>query len=216
MKVETVSIEWAEGTVTGRLIRGDRQPGVVLAHGAGVDQNHAMLVALRDGIAAAGFPVLTFNYAYTERGSKRPDRPDKLLAVHRSVIEWFRGAVTDRIVLMGRSMGGRMATHLAAEGAEIEAVILHAYPLHPAGKPEKLRVDHLPSITVPLLFLVGERDPLSRMDLFDTWIRPLPTAEVFVVADGDHSLRVRKMSGRTNEEAFDEVMNTVSDWLSKR
>lgn len=216
MNPETVKIDWEGGTVTGRLIRAGQRPGVVLAHGAGTDQDHPMMVALRDGIAGLGYPVMTFNYAYTERGSKRPDSQDRLLAVHRAAIDWFVANVSDRIVLMGRSMGGRMGTYLAAEGAAIEGVILHAYPLHPAGKPEKLRKDHLPDITVPMLFLVGTRDPLSRTDLFETWVRPLPTVEVFEVADGDHSLRVRKASGRTNEQAHDEVMAHIAGWLAAR
>lgn len=216
MSVETVTIDTEFGAVTARLVRGTKAPGVLLAHGAGTDQDHHMMVALRDAIVATGHSVMTFNYAYTERGSKRPDTQTKLLSVHRTVLEWFRDNVADRVVLAGRSMGGRMATYLAAEGADIDGVILHAYPLHPAGKPEKLRKDHLPDIAVPMLFIVGTRDPLSQMPLFNQWVRPLPTADVFEVEDGDHSMRVRKASGRTNAEAADEIAVAIAAWLGKR
>jgi len=216
MNVETVSIDWDGGTVSGRLIRGEKRPGVLLAHGAGTDQDHPMMVGLRDGIGTLGYPVMTFNYAYTERGSKRPDPQARLLTVHRAALDWFKDNVTEAVVLMGRSMGGRMGTYLAAEGADIEGVVLHAYPLHPAGRPEKLRKDHLPEITVPMLFLVGTRDPLSQMALFDKWVRPLPTAETFEVPDGDHSMRVRKASGRTNEQVQEEIMARLAVWLAVR
>ncbi|MBK5269253.1 MAG: dienelactone hydrolase family protein [Acidimicrobiia bacterium] len=216
MKVESVSIDWDGGTVSGRLIRGEKRPGVLLAHGAGTDQDHPMMVGLRDGIGALGYPVMTFNYAYTERGSKRPDPQERLLSVHRAALAWFKDNVAERVALMGRSMGGRMGTYLAAEGADVEGVVLHSYPLHPAGKPEKLRKDHLPGITVPMLFLVGTRDPLSQMALFDRWVRPLPTTETFEVPDGDHSMRVRKASGRTNEQVQEEIMARLAEWLAAR
>ncbi len=216
MTSETVTIDWEGGSVTGRLIRGDLGPGVLLAHGAGTDQDHHMMVALRDGIAGLGYPVMTFNYAYTERGSKRPDPQARLLAVHTAALEWFRANVTDRVVLMGRSMGGRMGTYLAADGADVEGVVLHAYPLHPAGKPDKLRKDHLPDITVPMLFVVGTRDPLSQMALFDQWVRPLQNVETFEVEDGDHSMRVRRASGRSNEEVHEEVIRRIGSWLAAR
>ncbi len=131
-------------------------------------------MALRDGLAGAGFPVLTFNYPYTEAGKKRPDTQAKLLECHRAVLAWFGAEVSERVVLAGRSMGGRMGTYLAAEGEPCDGLILFAYPLHPAGRPEKLRKDHLPEITQPMLFCVGTRDALSKMDLYDRWVRPLP------------------------------------------
>lgn len=216
MRFEEATVDWEGGSVTGRLIRADKNPGVLLAHGAGTDQDHPMMAALRDGLADLGYPVMAFNYAYTERGSKRPDPQARLLAVHRAALEWFKANVTDRVVLMGRSMGGRMGTYLAAEGADIEGVILHAYPLHPAGRPEKLRKDHLPDITVPMLFVVGTRDPLSQMALYDKWVRPLSTVETFEVQDGDHSMRVRKASGRTNEEVHAEILARIGEYLAAR
>lgn len=216
MKVSDVTIEWSEAqTVTGRLVAGARNPGVLLAHGAGTDQDHHSLVSLRDGIATAGFPVLTFNYPYTERGSRRPDPQARLLTCHRAAFNWFRENVSPDVVGGGRSMGGRMATYLAAEGEPFAGLVLFAYPLHPAGKPERLRADHLPDIRCPMLFIVGTRDPLSLMPLFNKWVRPLASASVAEIEDGDHSFRVRKASGRSNEEAQAEVVTAATAWLEK-
>lgn len=213
MTQETVSIAWADDqVVTGRLIRGS-SVGVLLAHGAGTNQDHASIERLRDGLADAGFSVLTFNYPYTEAGKKRPDQQAKLLTCHRAVLQWFRDNVTDNIVLAGRSMGGRMGTYLASEGERCAGLVLYAYPLHPAGRPEMLRKDHLPAIAQPMAFFVGTRDALSTMELYNEWVRPLPTVTTFEVEDGDHSFRVRKLSGRTNEEAMALIVNQSVEWL---
>lgn len=215
MTVTSVTVDWAQGaSVSGRLVQGTRRLGVLLAHGAGTDQDHPSLIALRDGIASGGHPVMTFNYPYTERGARRPDPQARLLACHAAVLEWFREHVCREVVGAGRSMGGRMSTYLAADGAPFVGLILLAYPLHPAGKPDRLRADHLPDVPVPMLFVTGTRDPLSRMDLFDQWVRPLPRADVLLVEDGDHSFRVRKSSGRTTEEALDAIIESTLKWLA--
>jgi hypothetical protein len=201
--------------VTGRLATAadPGTPGVLLAHGAGTNQDHPMVVAIRDGLASGGFSTLTFNYPYTEAGKKRPDAPKRLLACHSAVAEWFRTEVDPNMVMAGRSMGGRIASMLAAEGEPCSGLILFSYPLHPAGRPEKLRKDHLPDIQVPVLSIVGTRDALATMDLYDRWVRPLPNFTTSEIADGDHSFRVRKASGRTNEDALAEVIDAAADWL---
>jgi predicted alpha/beta-hydrolase family hydrolase len=184
--ISTVSIRWAGGEVSGRL-EGVGPHGVVLAHGAGTNQDHRVMVALRSGLASAGLRVLTFNYPYSERGSKSPDRRERLVECHRAAADVLRGAV-DTVFLAGRSMGGRMATYLVAGGYPSAGVILYAYPLHPPGKPEALRVDHFPDVTVPLLFFQGTRDSLSRMDLFERHISTLPNATVEILDGASHSL----------------------------
>lgn len=211
MDMKTVSLEWPGGLVTGRLVEGGTT-GVLLAHGAGTNQDHQTMVALRDGLAAAGTTVLTFNYPYSEAGRRGPDSQTKLLACHSAVVEWFRPRIKT-LVLAGRSMGGRMGTYLAAEGTPMDGLILFSYPLHPAGRPEKLRKDHLPQISVPMLFILGTRDPLSTMELYDRWVRPLAGVTTVEIEDGDHSFRVRKASGRTNRQALDEVLAAAVDWL---
>jgi predicted alpha/beta-hydrolase family hydrolase len=186
---------------------------VVLAHGAGTNQDHPSIVALREGLAGHGHAVLTFNYPYTEAGSKAPDRAAKLLACHRAAVEWLRGHHEGLVVCAGRSMGGRMATLLAADGEPMDGLVLYAYPLHPAGKPDKLRVEHLPDIAVPMHFFVGTRDPLSDMALFDTWIRPLSSASVTVIDDADHSFHVPKRSGRFDSDVTTQIVADTSRWM---
>lgn len=203
-----VTIPWDEGEVSGRLA-GEGATGILLAHGAGTNQDHSMMVLLREGLADAGFRVLTFNYPYTERGSKRPDRPEKLIRCHRGAADFFRPQV-DRLFLAGRSMGGRLATLLVAEGDEADGVILYAYPLHPAGKPERLRIDHFSDVHVPLLFIQGTRDALSRMELFEEHIAVLPHAHVELLEGAGHGL---KGGGWTPETLVERYVAATTEWI---
>lgn len=205
---ETVRVGWEGGDVTARVV-GDGRDGILLAHGAGTDQDHEFMVLLRDRLAQAGHTVMTFNYPYTERGSKRPDRTEKLLACHRSAA----GALQDRVenlFLAGRSMGGRIGTYVVADGLEAAGLILYSYPLHPAGKPERLRIDQFPDIHVPMLFFQGTRDALARMELFDAHIRSLPGAQVEILEGATHS---PKGGGWTYESTVDRLVAGTTSWI---
>lgn len=171
-----------------------------------------MMVKLRDGLADSGLTVLTFNYPYTERGAKGPDRAPKLIECHRGAADYLRPRVAS-LYLAGRSMGGRMATMLVADGEQADGVILYAYPLHPAGKPDKLRVEHLQSVEVPMLFLQGTRDSLSRMDLFEEHVASLPQADVEVLEGAGHGPRGGGWNVETMTETY--VAATV-EWIAKR
>lgn len=187
MVLKTVRIPVGDRTVTGRLIR-NGDTGLLLAHGAGTDQDHPRLVELRDGLAATGLTVLSFNYLYTESGRTGPDAQPVLLAAHRAARDYLAEVVGRPVHLAGRSMGGRMGTYLAAAGEPALGLVLYAYPLHPPGKPDKLRVDHLASIRVPMLFFQGTNDPLSRMELFEQYVRPLPGTTIEILEGAGHSL----------------------------
>lgn len=169
------------------------------------------MVLVRDGLAAEGHTVLTFNYPYTERGAKRPDSINRLLECHRAAAAFLRLQV-DHIFLAGRSMGGRMATYLVAEGEPATGVVLYAYPLHPAGNPEKLRVDHLAQIRVPMLFFQGSKDALARPELFDRYIRPLPGVEVVILEGAGHSPRG---GGWTVETTAERLVSRTGEWISR-
>lgn len=181
------TITWDGGEVTG-IADGVGDVGILLAHGAGTDQHHPSMEALRGGLAAGGLRVLSFNYPYTERGAKRPDRQDKLLACHRAAADSLAQEV-DSMYMAGRSMGGRMGTYLVADGYPASGLILYAYPLHPPGKPEKLRVDQFADIDIPMLFFQGTKDTLSRMELFEEHITPLPNADVEILEGAGHGYR---------------------------
>lgn len=208
---ERMLVEWSEGETVSAVVYRDVAPLLLLAHGAGTDQHHPLMTALAARLADEGLGVATFNYPYTEAGRKAPDRAPKLLACHRAVARAMRERSPGGVVIGGRSMGGRMATMLAAEGEETVGVVCLAYPLHPSGRPERLRIEHLPAVPVPMLFFQGSRDALSRSDLFDQHVRSLPTATVVDMDGADHSFRGK---GWTPERVGDVVASAYARWLT--
>ena len=218
----SVQIHWDRGTVGARWRRPRTPSGaaVLLAHGAGTGQDHHSIVAIREGLAARGHPVLTFDYPYREAGRSRPDRKETLLACHRAAHRWLARRA-ESIVLAGRSMGGRMATHLAAGDEDsaplaVGGLVLFGYPLHPAGRPESRRADHLPKVTAPMLFFTGTRDALAQPALVDRWIRPLPNAQLELIEQADHSFRVPKRTGWTEETLRTWMIERTHDWIARR
>ncbi len=209
-------IEWAPGEkVTGRLAmpRHGGGTGVLLAHGAGAGQDHPWMVTARDHLASSGFPTLTFNYAYTQAGRRGPDRPPKLLAVHRAAADRL-AAYVDHVVLAGKSMGGRIGSHLVGdEGWPARGLVYLGYPLVPLGKDSPRPTEHLLRIEVPQLFVAGSRDRLGPPSLIGPLARKVPSGARHVVDDGDHSLRVPKRAGRNNDEVLEDVMHVVAEWI---
>jgi uncharacterized protein len=151
----------------------------VCAHGAGGHKDDGAMLALDRTLAGIGLEVVRFNFPYRERGSKRPDPMPVLKA---SIAERGRNAI-----IGGRSMGGRAASMLAAEGFPCAGLLLFAYPLHPAGQPEKLRVAHLADIKVPVLCFNGTRDALCRRELMEKYLPPAWNMQWLEGAD--HSLK---------------------------
>lgn len=137
----------------------------VAGHGAGSHMNHRSMLKLSEVLRSHGFDVVRFNFLYREKGAGPPDRMPKLQACFTAVAQKAREEIGARkFVIGGRSMGGRVASMLAAEGLACDGLLLLAYPLHPAGQPEKLRDQHLPSIKVPVLCINGTRDSLCQQD----------------------------------------------------
>ena len=195
--------------------RPGKDDALILAHGAGDDMTSPFMAHFHGAFARAGLLSIIFNFPYKEAGRKPPDRMPKLMAAYEAVIDRLRRdeLAPGQLFIGGKSMGGRVATMLAAEGVPVEGLVLLGYPLHPAGRPEKLRSDHLPRIEAPLLFIQGDRDNLCRLDLLRREIRPLgKQASLHVIEGGDHSFKVLKRSGRDQSEVFDEVVRAVLDW----
>ncbi|MGD9763283.1 MAG: alpha/beta family hydrolase [Candidatus Binatia bacterium] len=193
------------------------QATVVLAHGAGAPMNAPLLVDLAGRLAERGIAVVRFNFPYAERGARVPDRAPVLEACYRAVLAAVRadpqlGGGT-RLVIGGKSMGGRMASHLAAAGEPVDGLVFLGYPLHPAGRPTQLRAAHLPRIAAPMLYVTGTRDALCELELLREVLRDLPRATLHVVEDGDHSFHVRKRTGRGRAETVEEIAAATSDWL---
>jgi uncharacterized protein len=163
-------------------------------------------------LGKAGFEVVRFNFPYAERGSRRPDPMPVLKDCIASIAARARGG--RRLIIGGRSMGGRAASMLAADGFECDGLLLLAYPLHPAGQPEKLRDAHLPRIGVPVLCLNGTRDALCERGLMDPIVSGLSRWQMHWLQGADHSFHVLKSSGRTDEQVMQEVGTTARSWLS--
>lgn len=189
-----------------------RETLLVLAPGAGTDMHNPLLVAVADGLAARGYPSVRFNFPYKERGGRAPDAAPVLEACYRAVLAQARGDAA-RVVIGGKSMGGRMASHIAAQGSAVDALLFLGYPLHPAGKPQQLRAAHLARIVAPMLFLAGTRDALCRLDLLRPVLDGLPRATLHVVDDADHSFAVRQRSGRDAASVLDELLAASVAWL---
>jgi len=167
-----------------------------IAHGAGAGMMDPFMTGAAEGLADGGVSVLRFNFPYMEAGRRLPDPAPVLLDTWNGAIGELRhrGAGLP-MVMGGKSMGGRMASMVAAaQGTEFPgaALVFFGYPLHPPGKTDRLRDAHLPQIRVPMLFIQGTRDALGRLDLVEEVVRRLyPLAHLHVVADGDHSFHVR-------------------------
>jgi len=192
-------------------------PVVVLAHGAGSDMDNPFLSAVHEGLRAAGFVSVKFNFPYKERGGRAPDKAPVLETCFRAVLASLQQdpvLAGRRLVIGGKSMGGRMATHLAAQGEAIAGLLLLGYPLHPAGKPEQLRDAHLAHIQVPMLFFAGSRDALCRLDLLRATLASLPAAVQLHVIDGaDHSFAVPRSAGRSAGAIWSEIIEASGAWV---
>ena len=188
---------------------------LVLAHGAGTGERHPWMVRVARGLAERGVSVVTFEFPYMQAGRRRPDPAPVLEAAYRAA--WDE-AVQDapagaRCFAGGKSMGGRMASHVAAAGAFAPppaGLVFFGYPLHPPDAPHKRRDAHLSRITAPMLFLHGTRDPFGTPDEMRDVVGALPSARLHLVDGGDHSLTKR---GRTGEDLLDDALETAARWI---
>lgn len=192
---------------------------VILAHGAGNDMTNPLLSAVHAGIAMRGYPTVKFNFPYKERGGRAPDPAPVLEACWRRVLEAVHNDPeigAKRIVIGGKSMGGRMASHVAAQGADVAGLVFLGYPLHPPGKTHQLRTAHLPNIEAPMLFFAGTRDSLCNLDLLKNTISGLEApVTLHVIEGGDHSFKVLKSMQRDEADVCNELVSVTADWLKK-
>ena len=186
----------------------------VFAHGAGAGQHHPFMAGVSKAIAAHGIDVVTFDFPYKRLQKAAPDRPPVLEQAFRDVVGAAqRWSKADRLFVGGKSMGGRIATHLAAQGlASLTGVVCFGYPLHPPGEPEQLRVAQLATIAVPMLVIQGERDTFGTPDELRPHLDAMQ-AEVTlrVIARGDHSLTVR---GRSPSDTYAELADIAAAFIA--
>ena len=189
---------------------------LLLGHGAGADQSSKFMVSFAQGLAERGIDAVTFNFLYTEQGRRAPDRNDKLEACYRAVIASFIGKgqlKSNRLMIGGKSMGGRIASQVAAEGpSELAGLVFLGYPLHPPGKPDQLRSDHLARIHLPMLFVQGSRDTFGTPDELRPVIKRL-NASLYVVEGGDHSFTVAKSWPISQEQIYRAAQDEIARWI---
>lgn len=190
---------------------------VLLAHGAGADMHAAALTTVADALAAAKIPSLRFNFPYKAAGRRSPDRAPVLEAALREAAEELAARAkvpADRLVLGGRSMGGRIGSMVAAEDGALGVVLL-GYPLHPPGRTDQLRVEHFPRLTMPVLFASGTRDAFGTPDELQQHAKTIKGRVRFHWIDtGDHGFKPLKSSGLTPQAALVGVAAAVVDFVA--
>jgi predicted alpha/beta-hydrolase family hydrolase len=188
---------------------------VALAHGAGAPMDSPFMETVAQGLADKGLRVARFEFPYMDKrrreGTKKPpDRAPVLLQTWRDVIDELG---RERLIVGGKSMGGRIASMIAAtleqEGAPVAGVTCLGYPFHPPGKPERLRTEHLETIKTPTLILQGERDPFGKRDEVEAY-RLSKAVTLHWLADGDHGFKPRKASGRSEADNIEEAVAVLA------
>ena len=205
-----VTVPDSDATVSALL---DRPPDadrlLVLAHGAGAGMRHPFMEAISARLAARRIATFRYQFPYMERGLRPPSPRGVLLAtVRAAVTAAAKRAPGLKLLAGGKSMGGRMTSLAAAEAPlpGVEAIVFLGFPLHPAGKPSTDRAAHLNEVTAPMLFLQGTRDKLADLPLLEPITRKLGRrATLHVVEGADHSFHLLKRSGRSDDEALDEL-----------
>ena len=213
--IETVDITTPVGDVNGVIEhpRSVRGPAILLAHGAGLGQGHPWMASVRHALAEKGHVVMTFDYLYMAQGRKAPDRLNKLLDVHEAA-SCVLGETEGRIVLAGKSMGGRVGSHLVAEGrCNALGLVYLGYPLVAMGRSEPRDTDHLITIGVPQLFISGTRDRMGPERMIVDVASSVPYGSTEFIEAGDHSLVPLKKTGRTVEDSITQSVVAIEKWL---
>src|SRR5712692_1797210 len=193
---------------------------VVLGHGAGANQLSGFMRLFASGLAARGIDAMTFNFLYTERGRRLPDPKARLESCYRAIIDAALNhpkLKKNHLVIGGKSMGGRIASQVAAaEGDRVAGLVFLGYPLHPPGNPDKLRAEHLKEVRAPMLFGQGSRDAFGTADEIRATIKKLRLpATLYVIEGGDHSFKVPKALGVPQQGVYEKVMDEVARWTKE-
>jgi predicted alpha/beta-hydrolase family hydrolase len=222
-KPVTIRVSLDAGASVKALVYSPEANGVemalILAPGAGAGQRSPFMKGFAEGLAALRIDVVTFDFPYAEAGRRVPDRRPVLEACYRAAIDAVRREISSArtsLFIGGKSMGGRMATHVAASDRElpVDGLVLLGYPLHPPGRPEDRRDSHLPDVGRPMLFVQGSQDGFGTpIELAPVVAALRPASSLHVVHGADHSLRVRKRAAAAQAEVFREVQSVIADWI---
>jgi len=214
MPEEKLTITVGEKTVSAisTTPEGDARFTFVYAPGAGSNINDPFGDYLSSRLPAAGGSLVRFQFPYMEAGKRGPDRPPILEETWRAVIDRVRPA-TGKLVVGGRSMGGRIASRVVAQGTQVDGLALLAYPLNPPRTPATPRNGHLPDIAVPTLFCSGTRDNFAAPGSLAAVVDEMPNAALHELDGADHGFAVLKSSGRTREDVWQEVADVILNWV---
>jgi len=210
------------GSVTALLYQADKKnrAGItlILGHGAGANQESSFMRLVSRGLAARGLDVVTFNFLYSEKGRGAPDPKAKLELCYQSIIDAVRGHAKlkrNKLAIGGKSMGGRIASQVAASvPQDLLGLVFLGYPLHAPGRPEQLRDAHLPDVKSPMLFVQGSKDAFGKpAELKQVFKRLKLKATLFEIETGDHSFKVLKSIGLTQDQILEGIMDEVARWL---
>lgn len=195
---------------------GDGDTLFVCAHGAGGNMNDRGVTSVAKELCARGIAVVRFNFGYKERGARYPDAIQRVVPEVAAVAEWARtNHPAKKLIIGGRSFGGRAASMLAAEGFACDGLVLLAYPLHAPGKTTQLRDAHLPRIGVPVLCFNGTRDTFCERPLMERVVAPLaPRWTMHWLEGADHSFHVLKSSGRKDADVLREIGDATANWVA--
>ena len=191
---------------------------LVLGHGASAPQLSPFITRFAHGLAHRGIDIVTFNFVYMKGRRRAPDLPAKLEACCRAVIETTRERVAtarSKLIVGGKSMGGRIASQVVSadpDGLGVAGLVFLGYPLHPPGRPERIRSAHLPSIAAPMLFVQSSRDPFGTPDELRPVLDKCPNARMYVVEGADHSLKCKGKGARSPDEVYEQVQDEIADW----
>jgi predicted alpha/beta-hydrolase family hydrolase len=198
-------------------IHGEGNRAVILGPGAGGTRKTPQLLNLASFLDPLRYTTVLFNFPYQEARRKFPDQASVLEETVARVAEYARHELgAARVILGGRSMGGRMASQAVAEGLSCDGLAFLAYPLHPPGQETKLRDAHLGEIRVPMLFLQGTRDVFARLDLLKSTVERLgPIAQLALFEDADHSFKTPRGAAATSKQTEAAVFARLAAWLDE-
>jgi predicted alpha/beta-hydrolase family hydrolase len=207
------SFKWDSGQVSGVWHRpaGGATSGLVLGHGASYNMDARFLLDIADALASRGIAVVRFNFPYAEAGRRTPDPQPRLEACFRAVASAVREEIP-RLFLGGKSMGGRIASHIVADGFPTRGLVFFGYPLHPPGKPDRLRDAYLKRISAPMLFLQGTQDNFATPKLLRRTVSSLRTAKLVEIEGGDHSFKV---PGRAPVDVMAELIDAAAQFIAE-
>ena len=221
VKTQELKLDIARiGAVSAILMRpANARACTILAHGAGAGMRHASMDKIAEGLAERGIATFRFNFPYMENKQGRPDQPAVAHATIRAAVEEAARLCPElKLVAGGKSFGGRMTSQAQSKAAlpGVKGLAFLGFPLHADKKPSTERAEHLGGVAIPMLFLQGTRDGLADLALLKPVVAALgANATLHEIEGGDHSFAVLKKSGRTNDEALAEVLDTLAAWIDR-